>query len=568
MTELCFQIFFRAVVEESIELQPLTSSGRKSESTSSKSILRRMPRVWSDDLASGTDHSDEDPRPISPGIPILNKAKSDKEPRFNEFKKCLLSPPPTTSEITTRKESMNQEVIGAGLPLLQRLLILKQKNDQEFIMQNKPKKVEQDAHENVPKVKSNVKLKTPKKENTKTVSLKQRLQSDIHTRSRKPTTNTRFWTLLKKATVLNPKIKLQDLKADNDEMSRDSSPSFQSNLKPFNELPNENASGFENKFVVMCQKLDDQYKQGSLIAQNISAHHSLINKCTENNVINKEQCDINVVHRPKLLHLDGTKKRYDSINDLSPEYSGLSFVKKLKILNERQKLVELEEKAFLRSASLDSDGCKTLETPYCGQLTRSHSEAVALEVVLRNQKSRKLETSSNCTPVDECNETAERIRLKNILKKLSSNCFGNDKVNQLMTSQTIEGYAARHSKLTRNITFNQRRTIVDSSPDSCGSLFTFPDKISSQGKIPDFTLVDSSDKTGLESSQTYTSNTELSKRISTDTVQQHVTNRSEIRQNCYDEILNGVKKIIEKCLVSSIMIHITFLYKMFSMVYF
>lgn len=530
-----------------MELQPLTSSGRKSENTSSKSILRRMPRVWSDELASGTDHSDEDPRPISPGIPILNKAKSDKEPRVIESKKCLLSPPPAVSE-TGRKESTNQEVIGAGLPLLQRLLILKQKNEQEVMTQSKPKKVDLEVSESTPKIKSNVKLKTPKKENTKTISLKQRL-SEVHTRQRKPTANTKLWTLLKKATVLTPKAKLQDLKADS-EVPRDTS-SLQSNLKPTADDSHINSGSCEHKFIVMCQKLDDQYKQGSLIAQNISAHNSLTNKCTENN-INKEKCDIRIVHRPKVLHLDGTKRCYDSINDLSPEYSGLSFVKKLKILNERQKLAELEEKAFLRSSSLDSSGCKALDVSHGNQLTRSHSEAVALEVVLRNQNSRK-QKSLRCstTPVDECNETAERIRLKNILKKLSSSCFGNDRVNQLMTSQTIEGYAARHSKLTRNVTFNQRRTI-ESSPDSCSSLFAFPESITPPCKNPDLIPIDLSHKTDLlESSQRTSKHTKLSKRISTNTAVQYVSNRPDIRQNCYDEILNGVKTIVEKCLVSS-----------------
>lgn len=530
-----------------MELQPLTSSGRRSENTSSKSILRRMPRVWSDELASGTDHSDEDPKPLSPGIPILNKAKSEKEPRANEPKKCLLSPPPTTSELP-QKESVNQEVIGAGLPLLQRLLILKQKNDQEIVAQSKPKKVESDMPENAPKVKSNIKLKTPKKENTKSVSLKQRL-SDVHTRPRKPTTNTKFWTLLKKATVLTPKSKLQDLKIDS-EVPRDSS-SIQSNFKSTNEFPNTSSSGgCENKFVIMCQKLDDQYKQGSLIAQNISAHNSLKNKCTENNII-KEQCDIRIVQRPKVLHLDGTKRRYDSINDLSPEYSGLSFVKKLKILNERQKLADLEEKAFLRSSSLDSAGCKNIpNVSYFSQLTRSHSEAVALEVVLRNQNLRKSQLSTATTP-DECNETAERIRLKNILKKLSSNCYGNDRVNQLMNSQTIEGYAARHSKMTRNVTFNQRRTI-ESSPDSCSSLFAFPGNLTPQSKNPDLIPLNLSNKTDLLESSQSSSDTKLSKRMSTDTVQ-YVSNRTDIQQQCYDEIINGVKTIVEKCLVSLIM---------------
>lgn len=528
-----------------MELQPLTSSGRKSENTSSKSILRRMPRVWSDELASGTDHSDEDPRPLSPGIPILNKAKSEKEPRASESKKCLLSPPPSTSE--TRKESMNQEVIGAGLPLLQRLLILKQKNDQEIVMQNRPKKIEPEMTETTLKVKSNVKLKTPKKENTKSVGLKQRL-SEVHTRPKKPTTNTKLWSLLKKATVLTPKGKLQDIKLNIDVPCESSS--LQSNIKPSTEFSNTNIGSSKNRFVVMCQKLDDQYKQGSLIAQNISAHNNLTNKCTENNII-KEQCDIRIVQRPKVLHLDGIKRRYDSINDLSPEYSGLSFVKKLKILNERQKLAELEDKAFLRSASLDSAGCKNVDVSYCNQLTRSHSEAVALEVVLRNQKSRKLDPSSS-TP-DECNETAERIRLKNILKKLSSNCSGNDRVNQLMTSQTIEGYAARHSKLTRNVTFNQRRTI-ESSPDSCSSLFGFPESITSQCKNPDIISLNLSNKTDLQESSRTTSNTKLSKSLSTDTVQ-YISKQPDIRENCCDEILNGVKTIVEKCLVSSTIKH-------------
>ncbi|KAL0266304.1 UNVERIFIED_CONTAM: hypothetical protein PYX00_008888 [Menopon gallinae] len=47
-------------------------------------------------------------------------------------------------------------------------------------------------------------------------------------------------------------------------------------------------------------------------------------------------------------------KKYDSIDDLSPEYSGLPFVQKLKILNERQKLAELvENELVVRSASLE-----------------------------------------------------------------------------------------------------------------------------------------------------------------------------------------------------------------------
>jgi hypothetical protein len=118
--------------------------------------------------------------------------------------------------------------------------------------------------------------------------------------------------------------------------------------------------------------------------------------------------------------------------------------------------------------------------------------------------------------------------------------------------------------MTRNVTFNQRRTI-ESSPDSCTSLFTFPDNITSQCKNPDLIpikSIDLSHKTDLiESSQKTSKHTKLSKRMSTNTVQ-YVSSRPDIRQNCYDEILNGVKTIVEKCLVSTIILyHFFFQYR-------
>lgn len=68
-------------------------------------------------------------------------------------------------------------------------------------------------------------------------------------------------------------------------------------------------------------------------------------------------------------------KMYASVDDLSPEYCGLPFVKKLKILNERQKLAELEK--AVRSSSLDCG--ESVEPEFDSNLTRSHSEACAIE---------------------------------------------------------------------------------------------------------------------------------------------------------------------------------------------
>lgn len=71
-------------------------------------------------------------------------------------------------------------------------------------------------------------------------------------------------------------------------------------------------------------------------------------------------------------------KKYDSISDLSPEYSGLPFVKKLKILNERQKLAELEKELLVRSASLDMPDHRSSRSG--NVLIRSQSEASTIEI--------------------------------------------------------------------------------------------------------------------------------------------------------------------------------------------
>lgn len=578
-----------------MELQPLTNNTYKSENTKSKSILRRMPRVWSDEIASGTDHSDEDLKLSSPSSSLLNKAKSEKQ-SCNDCKKCLLPQPSTSSEITGKRLT-SQDIANSGVPLLQKLKMLKQKNDQEAKMQNKQpisseltpnqraigagfpllqkiqnfrqknnqKLVTQNKLMNIglvntpivqpenativpeisPNLKSNTKIKTPKKENTKVLHQKSQL-SEIHNRSKKSRVSTKLWTVLKNATVLTQKTKLQDLKTES-EIKCDSS-NLGPNIKPATEFSNiSNSDGCENKFILMCQTLDDQYKQGSLIAQNISAYNILKNKCTENNSI-KDQCDIRIGQRPNVLHLENSKKKYNSINDLSPKYAGLSFVKKLKILNELQKRAEHENNDFLKSSSLDLTGCKNSDKIFSNQINRSHSETVALEVILRNQKLHKRKATST----NDCNETAERIRLKNILKKLSSNSFGNDKVNHLMSSQTIEGYAARHSKLTRNVTFNQRRTIIESSPvDACGSMFAFSDDaITMQtSQNPNLIPFDLTYKNDLKESSENTSNTNSTKQISPIKI---ILDRSNVQRNYSDEILNNIKTIVEKYLVSII----------------
>ncbi|XP_018347410.1 PREDICTED: transcriptional regulator ATRX-like isoform X2 [Trachymyrmex septentrionalis] len=158
-------------------------------------------------------------------------------------------------------------------------------------------------------------------------------------------------------------------------------------------------------------------------------------------------------------------KMYASVDDLSPEYCGLPFVKKLKILNERQKLAELEKAA--RSSSLDCGD--NVESKFDSNLTRSHSETCAIEYTRKLAKyNQDRQESASPEQLSPENETLERQNLKSILKKLSASSRADSsetsatstpdrdaELKKLMRAPTIEGYAARHSKLSKSVTFNK-----------------------------------------------------------------------------------------------------------------
>ncbi|CAH2986359.1 unnamed protein product [Chilo suppressalis] len=155
-------------------------------------------------------------------------------------------------------------------------------------------------------------------------------------------------------------------------------------------------------------------------------------------------------------------KKYRSIDDLSPEYGGLPFVKKLKILNERQKLAELEKVVKYRSSSLDCTSSS--EDLLCDTLIRSHSEGSTMDK--RKYKRKSTDSGSSLGS----NETLERRTLKSILKKLSEDVTPSEspersnELRRLIRAPTLEGYAARHSKFAKSVTFH--RHTLPSPPSS------------------------------------------------------------------------------------------------------
>lgn len=261
--------------------------------------------------------------------------------------------------------------------------------------------------------------------------------------------------------------------------------------------------------------------------------------------------------RPLALGLQKNTKTYGSIDDLSPEFSRLPFIKKLKILNERQKIAELlttqsSTAVLTRSTSegssalspssqgsemmhsilqgrrtrSTSDGRQSLQTQVKSEITQflpllssssssspsSESESakktlMGSRILSEPSTSQPLSLSSGDStatvievPKDdesppyspESNETPERRRLKSILKRLQSEAesatssveieklkreikksgLSEEQQQQLLASEqdeielmkapTLEGFAARHRKLTKNVTF-QRQAV--SSPD-------------------------------------------------------------------------------------------------------
>jgi hypothetical protein len=168
---------------------------------------------------------------------------------------------------------------------------------------------------------------------------------------------------------------------------------------------------------------------------------------------------------------DSEPKSYRSVDDLSPEYSGLPFVKKLKILYERQKLAELESAIqTTRSLSLDytdsSNSSDVIEV-----LTRSQSEAscmirgASLVPVAPLNFMSLIPMNAKHPLSPESNETIERKNLKSILRKklsedrLSQNVTSvkqgdRQDMKRLMRAQTLEGYVARRTNFTKSVTFN------------------------------------------------------------------------------------------------------------------
>lgn len=349
------------------------------------------------------------------------------------------SPPPTQDE---------PEVIGAGLPLLQRLLLLKAKEDRA----------------------GNALSSQP----SSPTSLTQTTTVTRASFSGPPSKGLAVAkTLLGVGNQAKPKMSFRDRLKMHKEQSTANSGAKEVTVKDEEEqeltLPSKDSVDSADKTEPPWSKLKKA---------------AIVRDTTDSVVTTPTISDDSALKTKPTLMLTRKTKIYRSIDDLSPEYGGLPFVKKLKILNERQKLEELESVMKTRSFSLDIPDTQTsIDTE---SLTRSQSEGSTMHQD-KNLLSATDLVPSSLNSSSESNETPERRNLKSILKKLTEdpkvptllpNRVDSTEFRKLMRAPTIEGYAARHSKLSKSVTFN--RDTLQSPPNSAnvssgsGNLFSFP----------------------------------------------------------------------------------------------
>lgn len=275
--------------EESLELQPLAPK---------MPTLRRQQKI-DDGQDLSLPNSQEPPvSPLGAGLPLLSRLRLLKEKEEREERRNLMDTASHVAELQPPPPSETLNPSNPNLPFLQRILLLKAKNEQETTQVEKEIITKESL---LPK---------------NTIPEESSIQSDEQPSSDSQTCVATLETEMRKVSSIK---------------------------KPWTTL-----------------------KNASLTIKDNSSQRS-----------------------PPTRKLQQTKM-YASVDDLSPEYCGLPFVKKLKILNERQKLAELEK--AVRSSSLDCG--ENAELEFDSNLTRSHSEACAIEYARKLAKLNQVRISN------------------------------------------------------------------------------------------------------------------------------------------------------------------------------
>lgn len=303
--------------EESLELQPLTPKGP---------TLKRQQKVDDGQDPSASSVQEAPVSPLGAGLPLLARLRLLKEKEEREERRNLMETQAHAAEQQQSGQQEAQNPMNPNLPFLQRILLLKAKNDQEA------READKEAPTKEPLLPKNTSI--PEEE-------QQQQQQQQEQQSRQPAKSIQRQASAQGA--VEQSVKSPTITSNG---AMESNVGNGSNAKkPWAMLKDASLTNKENS------------PQRSPPARRLQLRQSLV-------------------------HIRQQTKMYASVDDLSPEYCGLPFVKKLKILNERQKLAELEK--AVRSSSLDCGENNEIE--FDGNLTRSHSEACAIEYARKLEK--------------------------------------------------------------------------------------------------------------------------------------------------------------------------------------
>ncbi|XP_039960543.1 uncharacterized protein LOC120774809 isoform X2 [Bactrocera tryoni] len=455
--------------DESLEMQPLQDTLNKGN----KTTLKRMSHVRSEEKEEKKEektHQDKTPSPIGAGLPLLQrlrllKEKQDREEKAAKAITPQISPPHVhIANALSPQESIQEEPeteVNEALPLMQRLQMLKNKQEtkasdvkltvkptstvslkQKIQMLNFAGVTKTDTMDN--KSKDDKLATEDQKQTPKTLDVQKYIKHDLGAINKSPKAVTG-----KSLKLIKPSINTSTERSDSD-MS----------IKPWSKLKlatimstssnnlAKSSPGDSDVEVKTCSSNETPQtpSQGTAVFTSTTPSTNTLHSVTATTPNTKptEQIKIleNVRKHSKIVatnHSNESRKSYHSVFDLSPEYSGLPFVKRLKILNERQKLEELEKALQMRSFSLDSSKI-TSQLAVPEPLYRCFSDVsemysqffTAYESSSSNSTNTSLSNNNNerkdkyippaYLPLSpEQNETSERRKLKCILQKLRHN---------------------------------------------------------------------------------------------------------------------------------------------------
>nr|XP_024216111.1 uncharacterized protein LOC106683890 [Halyomorpha halys] len=460
-----------------MELEPTKSQDKESKESIGKAVLCRVPCIHNEDTSQ--DEESPAPQKIGAGLPLFQRLKLLKEKQEQEQLKNESKD--SASSFAPEEEKKSKDSDSVGVPLLQRILLMKQKDEKKAGVVQTTANMAAEVLASTVRTQITSPTQLTLKSNLKYDGVDDsKLEKKLLTEANRKKGFNRFKEkLMEEGERSGTHFPSSYLPAPTADTTSEKKNHYESDneswilIKKAVLVPNNSMDLHEKRLTDIRLKNTEKSESDHVSLTSKQPENALKYMIDEESKLDEaiggimEETDIVgtvVKSSPTSPYHSTASKTYESIDDLSPEYSGLPFVKKLKILNERQKLAELEkEKPSRQVKNVDGYSSRPSRPP---PIDCSYGLHQSYESPLMSPES---------------NETLERRKLKSILKKLSSASTAqsgesssseisniirkksSSEMRKLLRAQTVEGYAARHSKFTKSVTFNHETVDLETS---------------------------------------------------------------------------------------------------------